>query len=140
MPTVEKVSGGRVLVRGIGWFDVGDQADVSGADAQYLCEERGDFERVETNQQNGGGDGDVLVNDETDDGDDDAEDGDGEDGGSAPGDGRGYLRDEPPAVQIDEGVCPWCPPDERYEGDAVGQHAASAHPDEWAEYKANRED
>lgn len=47
----------------------------------------------------------------------------------------GYLRDEPPAVQIEEGVCPWCPPDDRYEGDNVGQHASAAHPDEWDNYK-----
>ena len=47
----------------------------------------------------------------------------------------GYLRDAPAEVQIDEGVCPWCDPDERYEGDAVGQHASSAHPDKWDAYK-----
>jgi hypothetical protein len=55
---------------------------------------------------------------------------DGDDGD----DMAGYLRDEPPDVQIGEGVCPWCPPDDRYEGDHVGQHASSAHPDEWADY------
>jgi hypothetical protein len=48
--------------------------------------------------------------------------------------GGGYLREQPPEVQIDEGVCPWCPPDERYEGEHVGQHASSAHPDEWGAY------
>jgi len=46
MPTVEKIRGGRVLVRGLGEFDLGDRADVSDADAQYLCEERGDFKLV----------------------------------------------------------------------------------------------
>ena len=46
----------------------------------------------------------------------------------------GYLRDEPPEVQIDNGVCPWCPPDDRYEGDGVPQHASSAHPEAWADY------
>lgn len=56
---------------------------------------------------------------------------------SSGGGGGGYLRDEPPEVQIDEGVCPWCPPDDRYEGGHVGQHASSAHPEEWANYKAN---
>lgn len=49
-------------------------------------------------------------------------------------DDGGYLRDEPPEVQIDNGVCPWCPPDDRYEGDGVPQHASSAHPDAWADY------
>ena len=33
---------------------------------------------------------------------------------------------------IDAGECPWC---EDYDGDHVGQHASSAHPDEWAAYK-----
>jgi hypothetical protein len=33
---------------------------------------------------------------------------------------------------IDMGVGPWC---EGYEGDHVGQHASSAHPDEWAAYR-----
>lgn len=47
MPTVEKVSGGRVLVRGIGRFEIGDREDVTEDDAAYLCEERGDFRRVE---------------------------------------------------------------------------------------------
>jgi predicted NBD/HSP70 family sugar kinase len=46
MPVVEKVRGGTVRVRGIGKFSVGDRADVSTADAGYLCDERGDFERV----------------------------------------------------------------------------------------------
>ena len=46
MPVVEKVSGGRVRVRGIGEFAPGDRADVSTADAQYLCDERGDFALV----------------------------------------------------------------------------------------------
>jgi hypothetical protein len=33
---------------------------------------------------------------------------------------------------IDMGVCPWC---DEYEGEHVGQHASSAHPDEWDAYK-----
>jgi len=33
---------------------------------------------------------------------------------------------------INAGECPWC---DEYEGDAVGQHAASAHPDAWDDYK-----
>lgn len=46
MPTVEKTAGGRVHVRGIGRFSIGDRADVSADEAAYLCEERGDFEYV----------------------------------------------------------------------------------------------
>lgn len=56
MPRVEKVTGGRVYVRGIGRFRIGDQAEVSEDDAAYLCEERGDFRRVEDADE---GDGDV---------------------------------------------------------------------------------
>jgi hypothetical protein len=47
MPVVEKTSGGRVNVRGIGEFVPGDQAEVSRGDAEYLLEERNDFELVE---------------------------------------------------------------------------------------------
>lgn len=46
MVTVEKVDGGRVTIRGIGRFTIGDQAEVSADEAAYLCEERGDFDRV----------------------------------------------------------------------------------------------
>lgn len=37
-----------------------------------------------------------------------------------------------PSDLLDKGECPWC---DDYEGDAVPQHASSAHPDEWAAYK-----
>lgn len=46
MPTVEKTSGGRLTVRDIGTFSPGDIVEVSDAEAQYLCDERGDFARV----------------------------------------------------------------------------------------------
>ena len=39
------------------------------------------------------------------------------------------------AAAVEAGVCPWCPADDRYEGDHVGRHASSAHPDEWDAYK-----
>jgi hypothetical protein len=55
MPVVEKTSGGTVRVRGIGEFEPGDRADVSTADAQYLCDERGDFERVDEEVADAGG-------------------------------------------------------------------------------------
>jgi len=58
MPTVEKVSGGRVHIREAGReFDRGDRADVSEATAAYLCEERGDFERVDAGAATEDGDG-----------------------------------------------------------------------------------
>ena len=44
MVRVEKARGPRVVVRGIGEFSVGDVADVSADDAEYLVEERGGFE------------------------------------------------------------------------------------------------
>jgi hypothetical protein len=33
---------------------------------------------------------------------------------------------------IENGECPWC---SEYKGDHVGQHASSAHPEEWTDYK-----
>jgi hypothetical protein len=47
MVRVEKVSGPRVDVRGIGHYEIGDVDDVSAADAEYLVEERGDFRYVD---------------------------------------------------------------------------------------------
>lgn len=35
------------------------------------------------------------------------------------------------SVLVADGICPWC---SDYEGDHVGQHASSAHPDKWADY------
>jgi hypothetical protein len=58
MPTVEKVSGGRVYVREVGReFDRGDRVDVSEVTAAYLCEERGDFERVDAATEDSGSEG-----------------------------------------------------------------------------------
>lgn len=85
MPTVEKVGGGRVRVRGIGHFEVGDRAAVSEADAAYLCEERGDFERV---TEDGDSDGD---SDDAGNGDDDAGD---SSGVEPPFDPREFTVDE----------------------------------------------
>jgi hypothetical protein len=42
---------------------------------------------------------------------------------------------ETDAAAVDAGVCPWCPDDDPYEGDHVGRHASSAHPDEWDAYR-----
>lgn len=48
MPTVEKTTGGRVYIRPLERrFEIGDQAEVSSEDAEYLVEERGDFEVVD---------------------------------------------------------------------------------------------
>jgi len=41
--------------------------------------------------------------------------------------------DEAESVSLDDG-CPWC---DEYDGANVGQHASSAHSDEWAAYKAD---
>lgn len=56
---------------------------------------------------------------------------------------RPVTRDEPDdgfesdAAAVEAGVCPWCPADDRYEGDHVGRHASSAHPDAWDAYKSD---
>ncbi len=45
-----------------------------------------------------------------------------------------------PAAAMEAGVCPWCESDDdRYEGENVGQHASSAHPEEWTEYREGDE-
>lgn len=47
MPTVEKTHGGRVYIRTLGReFETGDRVGVDEEMATYLCEERGDFERL----------------------------------------------------------------------------------------------
>jgi hypothetical protein len=41
-----------------------------------------------------------------------------------------------PAAAVEAGICPWCEDDDdRYEGEHVGQHASSSHPEAWAEYR-----
>lgn len=53
-----------------------------------------------------------------------------------PTEDRHIVTDEvDPETALARGECPWCPPDDRYEGDAIPQHASSAHPREWAEYR-----
>lgn len=48
MPTVEKTRGGRVYMRSLDrQFSIGDRAEVDDAEAEYLVEERGDFEIVD---------------------------------------------------------------------------------------------
>lgn len=36
-----------------------------------------------------------------------------------------------PATLIEQGECPWC---DDYAGEHVGQHASSAHPEQWDAY------
>jgi hypothetical protein len=45
----------------------------------------------------------------------------------------GELPDDTVPVDeaMDQGVCPWC---DDYEGENVGLHASSAHPDKWEDY------
>ncbi|MDS0258572.1 hypothetical protein NDI56_03995 [Haloarcula sp. S1CR25-12] len=47
MVWVEKTDPPNVTVRGVGEFSVGDTDDVAADDAEYLVEERGDFELVD---------------------------------------------------------------------------------------------
>lgn len=51
MPVVKKTSGGRIVVRGIGEFIPDEEADVSKDDAQYLVDERGDFVRLDSSDE-----------------------------------------------------------------------------------------
>ncbi|WP_435346024.1 hypothetical protein [Haloarchaeobius sp. HRN-SO-5] len=122
MPTVQKTSGGRVTVRDIGEFTVGDQAAVSDAEAQYLVDERGDFTLVDGEDEATADDLSKMENrleqKLTDDTEEEEEE------------------EEDLAAIIDDGTCPWCAD---YEGDAVGKHASSAHSEEWNDYKQQRE-
>ena len=105
MVDVRKVGGAEVAIRDYGRYQPGETYAVDRETAEYLTS-RSDF---------------ILVK-----GDDGTpEDTAGDDSPS---------EDEPESVAeaIDDGRCPWC---DDYEGDAVGQHAASAHSDEWDEYK-----
>lgn len=55
MPAVEKTTGGPVYHRGLGeTLEIGDQSEVSEELAAYLCEERGDFERVDAGDDSAG--------------------------------------------------------------------------------------
>lgn len=42
------------------------------------------------------------------------------------------IADEIAAELIEDGECPWC---DDYSGGHVGQHASSAHPKKWSDYK-----
>ena len=46
------------------------------------------------------------------------------------------VDDTDPETLVESGVCPWCPEEDRYEGEHVGRHASSAHPGAWDEYSA----
>lgn len=96
----------------------GDIHDVSEAAAEYLCDEVGYFDRANVTD----------VEYEEVEKDDDT-----------PGSDAGLEYEEVSAIEdrIDAGECPWC---DDYEGDGVPQHAASAHADEWAAYKAEVEE
>ena len=121
MPVFEKTAGGEVLLRGINErVSVGDRVDVNEGFADYL-EERGDFTAVDVT---------TVEYDEVDDA------GGGE---SETPDEDVHEEDGPPdpvtfdiADTIEAGKCPWC---DEYEGENVGQHASSAHPDKWTAYK-----
>jgi hypothetical protein len=106
--------GDRVTVDADGVFEVDDATD-----ARPLAEAYGvalDALAVESEPS----DTDADADDDAD-SDDTADDTDGEPAA---------------AEQLAAGVCPWCPDDDRYEGDHVGQHASSAHPDEWDAHNA----
>lgn len=71
MPTVEKTIGGRVFIRPLEQeFRIGDRVDVDAEMAAYLCEERGDFERVDDGASTGEPEGSTSETDELDTSDD----------------------------------------------------------------------
>ena len=90
----------------------GDTHEVSKSGAEYLCDELGHFERLDATEAEF-----REVND------DDAED---------TGEALESADDKADAMLIEAGECPWC---DDYEGENVGQHASSAHPDAWNDYK-----
>jgi len=53
---------------------------------------------------------------------------------SDPGDGD--MQNADAEQLIEQGICPWC---DDYEGEYIGNHASSAHPDEWREYKSAKD-
>jgi len=44
------------------------------------------------------------------------------------------MHDRDVAQLVEAGICPWCDGEDGYEGDYVGSHASSAHPDKWDRY------
>lgn len=90
----------------------GDTHEVSDGGAEYLCDALGHFERLDVTEAefreiDGNDAGDTAKELESAD-------------------------DKTDAMLIEAGECPWC---DDYEGENVGQHASSAHPDLWDNYK-----
>lgn len=72
--------------------------------------------------------------------DPDAPSNDGDEDATADDSGYDYREyEERKAIEegIERGECPWC---DDYTGDGVPQHASSAHPDEWSDYKEASEE
>jgi hypothetical protein len=107
MPTIRKATSGEEFLHGYGTVAGGDTIEVDADTAEYLVEQD-DYERVNVTDIS-------SAESETPEENSDSE-------------------PESVSEQIDSGVCPWCPPDDRYEGDGVPQHASSAHPEAWADY------
>jgi hypothetical protein len=77
MPVVRNSSGRSVYVRNVGDFDPGEEKEVEERYAEYLDENRDDFEVVEEEGEGGGGDdGDGSGDEEDEDGADEAFDAD----------------------------------------------------------------
>lgn len=88
----------------------GHEIDVDPETAEYLVDETGHFERVSDS------------------------------GGSTDSSDGVYSSDSVYSLEsvekhqntIESGQCPWC---DEYGGENVAQHASSAHPDLWSEYR-----
>lgn len=85
----------------------GHEIDVDPGTAEYLVDETGHFERVSDSE---GSEDSVYSSDSA------------------------YSLESVEKHQntIESGECPWC---DDYDGDLVAQHASSAHPDLWSEYR-----
>lgn len=137
MPTVRNHEGD-VHVRGYGRYAGGQDHEVSRDAAEYLTSNR-DFTLIK---------GDVApepkaTDDDTEPAvtvsDPDEDETLGEDTDAEPESVSEPVDATPETVEeaMDAGECPWC---DEYEGDAVGRHASSKHPDAWEAYKTAREE
>ena len=127
MPTIRKATRGSEFLHGYGTVSGGETVDVDADTAAYLVES-GAYEHVPDSDDESDGESDADTDTSEGIADTDA-DGDGEQ--------ELALSVEYVDEQIDAGVCPWCPEDDddRYEGENVGRHASSAHPEKWTAHK-----
>jgi len=98
MPVVEKVSGGEFYHRGLDRrLSQADRADVNADLAAYLCDERGDFERIEDHT-------DAEFREVDDEEDDDADEGEAEENSGDDGFDVEAFLDRTPVEDVEEDI------------------------------------